>query len=84
MERTIGQRDLRNLSGEVMRAVEAGATFVVTRNGIPVAELRPLRARRTFVPREDLLRLASAAAHIDAARFRADVDAPLDQSIHRP
>jgi len=40
----ISQRQLRNESGAVLRAVEAGETFVVTSNGRPVAELRPIAA----------------------------------------
>ncbi len=42
MSEAIGQRQLRNDNAEIMRRVEAGETFVVTRNGKPVAELRPL------------------------------------------
>jgi len=40
----ISQRQLRNDSGAVMRAVEAGEVFIVTSNGRPVAELRPIGA----------------------------------------
>ncbi len=43
MSETIGQRQLRNDNAEIMRRVEAGESFVVTRNGRPVAELRPLQ-----------------------------------------
>ena len=51
MSRTIPQRELRNDNAKVIDAVAAGETFVVTRNGEPVAELRPIRpGRRTFVP----------------------------------
>ncbi|MEX2289870.1 MAG: type II toxin-antitoxin system prevent-host-death family antitoxin [Mycobacteriales bacterium] len=80
MARTISQRELRNESGAIMRAVEAGESFIVTRNGVPLAELTPL-TRRTFVPREELMRSAASLGRIDAKRFRADVDAILDQSI---
>jgi prevent-host-death family protein len=45
----ISQRELRNDSGDIMRRVEAGESFVVTRNGVPVGELVPIRPRR-FVP----------------------------------
>jgi prevent-host-death family protein len=38
---TIPQRQLRNDSGEIMRRVEAGESFVITRNGKPVADLVP-------------------------------------------
>ncbi len=40
---TISQRELRNDSGEVMRRVEAGESFTVTRRGVPVAMLVPHR-----------------------------------------
>lgn len=39
--RTISQRELRNDNAEVMRAVEAGESFTVTRNGTTVAVVRP-------------------------------------------
>lgn len=80
MARTISQRELRNDSGQIMRAVEAGESFVVTRNGVPVAELTPLQRRRE-VPRDELLAAAQHWPRIDAARFRADIDADIDQSI---
>lgn len=41
MGTTISQRELRNDSGEIMRRVEAGECFTVTRNGLPVADLMP-------------------------------------------
>ncbi len=41
MSRQISQRELRNDSGEIMRRVEAGESFVITRNGKPVADLVP-------------------------------------------
>lgn len=39
--RTISQRELRNDNADVIRAVEAGESFLVTKNGRTVAELRP-------------------------------------------
>ena len=41
MARTIAQRELRNENAKVIEAVTAGETFIVTRHGEPVAELRP-------------------------------------------
>ena len=38
---TIGQRQLRNDDAETIRRVEAGESFVITRNGTPVADLTP-------------------------------------------
>lgn len=81
MSRIINQRELRNQSAAVLREVEAGETIVVTRNGTPVAELRPIRARR-FVLRATLSEGAGRAPRIDARRFRADLDAIVDQRLH--
>jgi prevent-host-death family protein len=75
--RTITQRELRNQSGAVLREVEAGRTIVVTRNGTPVGELRPIRRRR-FVSRAVIADAAGRAARIDAAQFREDLDAVVD------
>jgi prevent-host-death family protein len=40
--KTISQRELRNDNAEVMRGVEEGETYTVTRRGVPVARLVPL------------------------------------------
>jgi len=80
MSRTITQRQLRNDSGAILREVQAGQTLVVTRNGVPVAELRPVPPRR-FVPRALIAEAARRAPRVDAARFRADLDAVVDQSV---
>ena len=82
MSRVIAQRDLRNQNAQIIAAVEAGASFVVTRNGAPVAELRPLaRGRRPFVSRAEIATLAAAGPHIDAAAFRRDLDAAIEQNL---
>jgi prevent-host-death family protein len=78
--RTITQRELRNDSGAVLRAVQAGETVTVTRNGTPVAELRPV-GRARMVPREVIAAGRDAAPSIDADRFRADLDALVDPSL---
>lgn len=44
--KVISQREFRNNSAAVMDAVEAGETYHVTRNGVEIAELRPLPRRR--------------------------------------
>lgn len=79
MSRTISQRELRNDSGEIMRALDRGEDFIVTRNGIPVGELRP--ARRRFVTRDLLLEAFRTAPAIDAERFQVDLDEVADQDI---
>lgn len=77
---TINQRELRNNSGSVLRDVQAGQTMIVTRNGVPVAELRPVPPRR-FVPRAAVADAALRAPRVDAAQLRADLDAVVDQSV---
>lgn len=78
MPRTITQRELRNDSGDIMRAVDAGETFLVTRNGVPAAELRPIERRR-FVATSTVRATAAKLAGVDAKRFFADLDRRLDQ-----
>jgi prevent-host-death family protein len=78
--REITQRELRNDSGSILRAVESGVTFVVTRNGTPIAELHPLR-RRTFVSTAQMMAIFARDATIDADRFFDDLDAAVDQGL---
>jgi prevent-host-death family protein len=80
MSRIISQRELRNDSAAILREVQAGETVTVTRNGVPVAELRPIQPRR-FAPRAVIAEAAARAPRVDAARFRADLDAVVDQSL---
>lgn len=79
MTRTITQRELRNDSGQIMRALDRGEDFIVTRNGIPVGELRPVRRR--FVDRAVAHKAFGNAAPIDPEQFRTDVDAVVDQGV---
>ena len=82
VSRVIPQRDLRNQTAQIIAAVEAGTSFVVTRNGVPVAELRPLaHGRRSFVPRAEIAAVAAAGPPDDAGAFRRDLDAAIDQSL---
>lgn len=80
MSRTITQRELRNDSGAILREVQAGETITVSRNGVPVAELRPVPPRR-FVPRAVIEEAAKRAPRIDARRFRDDLDSVVDPSV---
>jgi antitoxin (DNA-binding transcriptional repressor) of toxin-antitoxin stability system len=78
MARQITQRQLRNDSGEIMRDLDRGESFIVTRNGAAVGELRPIQ-RRQFVPADVALAAFKGIARIDHRRFRADVDRFIDQ-----
>jgi prevent-host-death family protein len=76
----ITQRELRNDSGEIMRAVERGESFTITRNGTPIGRLIPLR-RHTFVPRQEVMAAFATDPVLDAERFRADTDDLADQDL---
>lgn len=78
MARQISQRELRNESGKIMRALDRGEAFVVTRNGVPVGELTPLRQRQ-FVAAEAAVAMFAGAPAVDLERFRVDIDVLLDQ-----
>ena len=78
MSRQITQRELRNDSGRIMRALDKGKSFTVTRNGVQVGELIPAR-QRAFVPAEAAVAAFAGAPRIVRARFRKDVDAMIDQ-----
>lgn len=78
MAREITQRELRNDSGEVMRALDLGESFVVTRNGVAVGELLPARRRR-FVSSETAVAAFAGAPRIDAGRMRREIDRVIDQ-----
>ena len=76
----ISQRELRNDSGKIMRGLDAGETFTVTRNGTPVGELTPLRRHR-YVAAEAAVELFASAPAINYDHLRADLDALADQDI---
>lgn len=58
--RRISQRELRNDNAAIIRAVEAGESFTVTKRGVPVARLTP-------VPEADLRRVRPATPGHDVA-----------------
>jgi antitoxin (DNA-binding transcriptional repressor) of toxin-antitoxin stability system len=82
VRKEITQRQLRNDSGEVMRALDLGDTFVVTRNGIAVGELTAIKRRR-LVARDVVVEAFARAAAIDARRFREDLGRFVDQDPTR-
>jgi prevent-host-death family protein len=78
MSRRITQRELRNQSGRIMRALDKGESFTVTRNGVPVGELVPVRPR-VFVAAESVAAGFKGAPRIGRTRFRKDVDTVINQ-----
>jgi prevent-host-death family protein len=74
MATTISLREFRNESATVMDAVESGESFVLTRNGTPVAEVRPIRAKRK-ISTEELQKVFAMSPAPDYAAMRAELDA---------
>jgi prevent-host-death family protein len=77
--RSVSVRDLRNSGGDVISRVENGETVVVTRDGRPVAELRPL-PRLSATPAELIARRRHLPP-IDPAALRAYLDALLEPGL---
>lgn len=80
MSETISQRELRNDSGRIMRALDEGHTFILTRHSQPVGELRPLRRQRS-VDAQAVVEAFGGAQRMDWKTFRDDVDRVLDQDL---
>jgi prevent-host-death family protein len=78
MRRRITQRELRNDSGRIMRALDKGESFTVTRNGVPVGELVPLKPR-VFVRADAAVAAFRHAPRMSARRLRRDLDALVSQ-----
>jgi prevent-host-death family protein len=72
-------RDLRNRGGDILDRVARGEAMTVTRDGHPIAELRPLPRRP--LPATTLLERWRALPAVDLARLRADIDDLLDPSL---
>lgn len=81
---TIASRDLRNHTADVLRQVSGGTHVTITVNGLPVAEIRPVRsARKQFLSQADLIeimtaRQADAGLRDDLARLAGETTDDLD------
>jgi prevent-host-death family protein len=72
-------RELRNRGGDVLDRVSRGEILTVTRDGHPIAELRPLM--RPPVTVAVLLDRWRRLPKVDPERFRADIDAVVDPGV---
>lgn len=78
MATVIPQRQLRNNNAEILDRVEAGESFVVTRNGAAVADVVPHTPQQgppRFPKTEDLLarRNATGAVGLDGEAWLRDI-----------
>jgi prevent-host-death family protein len=71
--KVISQREFRNNSAAIMDAVEGGETYHVTRNGVEIAELRPV-ARRRRLTAEELVARHRDLPRVDQSSMRAEAD----------
>ncbi len=74
----ISQREMRNRSGEVLRAVAAGESFIITNDGVEVAELIPRNAPR---PKPQADRPATVPKGTRWRTLPRRVDGPSSQEI---
>ena len=76
----LSQRELRNESGRVLRAVGEGRSFVLTNRGIAVARIVPLDAPAPTLP---IARQAKRVGGWGALKPRqSDSDRPMAQILH--
>ena len=78
MATTISQRDLRNNNADIMRRLEEGETFLITRNGKQIGTLTP-STRSLFVSTAELKKAFHALPAMSYAELRRDLDAVVDQ-----
>jgi len=72
-------RELRNHGGEVVERVEHGEAVRITRDGRPVAELRPLETACLRLP--VVLARFRGLPPIDPAALRSDIADIIDSSF---
>lgn len=81
---TAASRDLRNHTADVLRQVSDGTHVIVTVNGVPVAEISPVRStRKTFLSKAEVVELmlrrqSDAGLTDDLARLAGETTADLD------
>jgi len=76
---TVSVRDLRNHGGDVLDAVARGDSVTVTRDGVAVAELRPLPRRGPTGAQ--LIERRRHLKQVDPERLRRDLDAVFDSTL---
>ena len=82
MPEVITQREFRDENAAVIDRVARGESFLVTRHGKPVAEVRPLASGLRRIVSKDALRSAfeGVGPRIGSVAFRRDLDQALGQT----
>ncbi|MFF4617652.1 hypothetical protein [Nonomuraea jabiensis] len=76
-------RQFVNDSGGVTRGLREGKRYILTLNGEPLAEVKPIKRRR-FVPTAEAQAVFATAPAIDWDEVRADLDAMIDDGLRDP
>ncbi|GAA0954018.1 hypothetical protein GCM10009560_77480 [Nonomuraea longicatena] len=79
----VSVRQFVNDSGSVTRGLREGKRYILTINGEPLAEVKPIRRRR-FVPTAEAQAIFATAPAIDWADVRAEWDDVIDDSLRDP
>lgn len=80
MPTVISQRELRNDSADIMRRLEEGETFIVTRHGKQVGVLHPMQ-RPQFSRMADVVDAFRGLPHISYQEMRKEHDQMASQDI---
>ncbi|WP_219470968.1 hypothetical protein [Nonomuraea rhizosphaerae] len=70
-------------SGSVTRGLREGKWYILTLNGEPLAEVKPIRRRR-FVPTAEAQAVFATAPAVDWDEVRADLNAVIDDDLRDP
>ncbi|MEO3859817.1 hypothetical protein [Acrocarpospora sp. B8E8] len=76
-------RQFVNDSGSVTRGLREGKRYILTINGEPLAEVKPIKRRR-FVPTGEAQAVFATAPAVDWGEVRADLDMVIDDELRDP
>lgn len=76
-------RQFVNDSGSVTRGLREGKRYILTINGEPLAEVKPIKRRR-FVPTAEAQAVFATAPAVDWDEVRADLDTVIDDELRDP
>ncbi|MER5648996.1 hypothetical protein [Streptosporangium sp. NPDC002524] len=79
----VSVRQFVNDSGSITRGLREGRRYILTINGEPLAEVKPIKRRR-FVPTTEAQAVFATAPAVDWDRVRADLDTVIDDELRDP
>lgn len=79
----VSVRQFVNDSGSVTRGLREGKRYILTLNGEPLAEVKPIKRRR-FVPTGEAQAVFVTAPAVDWDEVRADLDTVIDDELRDP